>query len=163
MLLWGSVQVKRTFSQQSKQSSSLSDRDTGEEDSDPLEDSEFWRLQRRLQEEARVALALARPMARMQVEVERHIQLHRRSPVADLVSLTIHHFHLLRIFYRKAASVITMVIICVIYLFFIFIFEFIYLFSFLLYPESSVILYGLETTSLVKIRSLKNEHIKLNC
>lgn len=69
----------------SKQSSSLSDRDTGEEDSDPLEDSEFWRLQRRLQEEARVALALARPMARMQVEVERHIQLHRRSPVADLL------------------------------------------------------------------------------
>ncbi|KAG5285970.1 hypothetical protein AALO_G00009560 [Alosa alosa] len=69
----------------SKQSSSLSDRDTGEEDSDPLEESEFWRLQRRLQEEARVALALARPMARMQVEVERHIQLHRRSPVADLL------------------------------------------------------------------------------
>ncbi|XP_042561672.1 schwannomin-interacting protein 1-like, partial [Clupea harengus] len=70
---------------QSKQSCSLSDRDTGEEDSDPLEDSEFWRLQRRLQEEARVALALARPMARMQVQVERHIQLHRRSPVADLL------------------------------------------------------------------------------
>lgn len=46
----------------------------------------FWRVQRRLQEEARVALALARPMARMQVEVERQIQLHRRSPVADLVS-----------------------------------------------------------------------------
>ncbi|XP_063074846.1 schwannomin-interacting protein 1-like [Engraulis encrasicolus] len=70
----------------SKQSSSLSDRDTGgEEDLDPLEDSEFWRLQRRLQEEARVALALARPMARMQVEVERHIQLHRRSPVAHLL------------------------------------------------------------------------------
>ncbi len=43
-------------------------------------------MQRRLQEEARVALALARPMARMQVEVERQIQLHRRSPVADLVS-----------------------------------------------------------------------------
>uniref|UniRef100_A0AAY4AAN9 Schwannomin interacting protein 1 C-terminal domain-containing protein n=1 Tax=Denticeps clupeoides TaxID=299321 RepID=A0AAY4AAN9_9TELE len=69
----------------SKQSSSLSDRDTGEEDSDPLEDSEFCRLQRRLQEEARVALALARPMARMQVEVERQIQLHRRSPVAELL------------------------------------------------------------------------------
>lgn len=43
-------------------------------------------MQRRLQEEARVALALARPMARMQVEVERQIQMHRRSPVADLVS-----------------------------------------------------------------------------
>lgn len=72
---------------QSKQSSSLSDRDTGEEDSDPLDDcGGFWRVQRRLQEEARVALALARPMARMQVEVERQIQLHRRSPVADLVS-----------------------------------------------------------------------------
>ncbi|XP_029560303.1 schwannomin-interacting protein 1 isoform X2 [Salmo trutta] len=69
----------------SKQSSSLSDRDTGEEDSDPLEDCGFWRVQRRLQEEARVALALARPMARMQVEVERQIQLHRRSPVADLL------------------------------------------------------------------------------
>lgn len=74
---------------QSKQSSSLSDRDTGEEDSDPLDDcGGFWRVQRRLQEEARVALALARPMARMQVEVERQIQLHRRSPVADLVSQT---------------------------------------------------------------------------
>ncbi|KAL0966621.1 hypothetical protein UPYG_G00297540 [Umbra pygmaea] len=69
----------------SKQSSSLSDRDTGEEDSDPLEDCGFWRVQRRLQEEARVALALARPMARMQVEVERQIQQHRRSPVADLL------------------------------------------------------------------------------
>lgn len=71
---------------QSKQSSSLSDRDTGEEDLEP-EDGEFWRVQRRLQEEARGALALARPMARMQVEVERQIQLHRRSPVADLVSI----------------------------------------------------------------------------
>ncbi|MEQ2224571.1 IQCJ-SCHIP1 readthrough transcript protein, partial [Ilyodon furcidens] len=70
----------------SKQSSSLSDRDTAEEDSDPLDDcSGFWRVQRKLQEEARVALALARPMARMQVEVERQIQLHRRSPVADLL------------------------------------------------------------------------------
>ncbi|KAF3858315.1 hypothetical protein F7725_011516 [Dissostichus mawsoni] len=48
----------------SKQSSSLSDRDTAEEDSDPLDDcGGFWRVQRRLQEEARVALALARPMA----------------------------------------------------------------------------------------------------
>lgn len=74
---------------QSKQSSSLSDRDTTEEDSDPLDDyGGFWRVQRRLQEEARVALSLARPMARMQVEVERQIQLHRRSPVADLVSQT---------------------------------------------------------------------------
>ncbi|XP_016333666.1 schwannomin-interacting protein 1-like [Sinocyclocheilus anshuiensis] len=72
------------LSPMSKQSSSLSDRDTGEEELDS-EDSEFWRLQRRLQEEARVALALARPMARMQVEVERQIQLHRRSPVADLL------------------------------------------------------------------------------
>ncbi|XP_061696025.1 schwannomin-interacting protein 1 isoform X1 [Syngnathoides biaculeatus] len=70
----------------SKQSSSLSDRDTAEEDSDPLDDcGGFWRVQRRLQEEARVALALARPMARMQVEVERQIQQHRRSPVADLL------------------------------------------------------------------------------
>lgn len=74
---------------QSKQSSSLSDRDTGEEDSDPLEDCGFWRVQRRLQEEARVALALARPMAHMQVEVERQIQIHRRSPVADLVSVCV--------------------------------------------------------------------------
>uniref|UniRef100_A0A3B4XML6 Schwannomin interacting protein 1 n=1 Tax=Seriola lalandi dorsalis TaxID=1841481 RepID=A0A3B4XML6_SERLL len=57
-----------------------------QKDSDPLDDcSGFWRVQRRLQEEARVALALARPMARMQVEVERQIQLHRRSPVADLL------------------------------------------------------------------------------
>ncbi|XP_042575229.1 schwannomin-interacting protein 1-like isoform X2 [Cyprinus carpio] len=74
------------LSPMSKQSSSLSDRDTGEEDLDS-EDSEcFWRIQRRLQEEARVALALARPMARMQVEVERQIQLHRRSPVARPVT-----------------------------------------------------------------------------
>ncbi|XP_051552847.1 schwannomin-interacting protein 1-like [Myxocyprinus asiaticus] len=72
------------LSPMSKQSSSLSDRDTGEEDLD-TEDSEYWRLQRRLQKEARVALALARPMARMQVEVERQIQLHCRSPVADLL------------------------------------------------------------------------------
>ncbi|XP_035643674.1 schwannomin-interacting protein 1 isoform X4 [Oncorhynchus keta] len=57
----------------SKQSSSLSDRDTGEEDSDPLEDCGFWRVQRRLQEEARVALALARPMARMQLPHLPHI------------------------------------------------------------------------------------------
>uniref|UniRef100_A0A8C1MFI1 Zgc:153615 n=1 Tax=Cyprinus carpio TaxID=7962 RepID=A0A8C1MFI1_CYPCA len=73
-----------TFWNCDKKCSSLSDRDTGEEDLDS-EDSEFWRIQRRLQEEARVALALARPMARMQVEVERQIQLHRRSPVADLL------------------------------------------------------------------------------
>ncbi|TSS97551.1 Schwannomin-interacting protein 1 [Bagarius yarrelli] len=66
----------------SKQSSSLSDRDPCEEED---EEGEFWRLQRRLEEEARGALALARPMARMQVEVERHVQLHRRSPVADLL------------------------------------------------------------------------------
>lgn len=87
--MWNIYAVKSTvcvsFPPQSKQSSSLSDRDTGEEDLES-EDSEFWRLQRRLQEEARVALALARPMARMQVEVERQIQLHRRSPLADLVS-----------------------------------------------------------------------------
>ncbi|XP_028297126.1 schwannomin-interacting protein 1-like isoform X3 [Gouania willdenowi] len=74
------------LSPMSKQSSSLSDRDTAEEDSDPLDDcGGFWQVQRRLQEEARVALALARPMARMQVEVERQIQLHRRSLVADLL------------------------------------------------------------------------------
>ncbi|CAL8344452.1 unnamed protein product [Merluccius merluccius] len=77
------------LSPMSKQSSSLSDRDTGgEEDSDlgTLDDcGGFWRVQRRLQAEAQVALALARPMARMQVEVERQIQLHRRSPVADLL------------------------------------------------------------------------------
>lgn len=79
--------IRATSPLQSKQSSSLSDRDTAEEDSDPLDDcGGFWRVQRRLQEEARVALALARPMARMQVEVERQIQMHRRSPVADLVS-----------------------------------------------------------------------------
>nr|XP_046265654.1 schwannomin-interacting protein 1 isoform X2 [Scatophagus argus] len=58
----------------SKQSSSLSDRDTAEEDSDPLDDcGGFWRVQRRLQEEARVALALARPMARMQLPHLPHI------------------------------------------------------------------------------------------
>ncbi|KAI4903668.1 hypothetical protein NFI96_015005 [Prochilodus magdalenae] len=40
------------LSPMSKQSSSLSDRDTGEEDLEQ-EDCEFWRVQRRLQEEAR--------------------------------------------------------------------------------------------------------------
>ncbi|XP_016368445.1 schwannomin-interacting protein 1-like isoform X2 [Sinocyclocheilus rhinocerous] len=60
------------LSPMSKQSASLSDRDTGEEELDS-EDSEFWRLQRRLQEEARVALALARPMARMQLPHLPHI------------------------------------------------------------------------------------------
>ena len=44
-------------------------------------------MQRRLQQEAQLALALARPMARMQVEVERQILLQRRSPVHHLVSL----------------------------------------------------------------------------
>ncbi|XP_067109761.1 schwannomin-interacting protein 1-like [Osmerus mordax] len=69
----------------SKQSSSLSDRDTGEDEEELEEGGGFWKVQRRLQQEAQLALALARPMARMQVEVERQILLQRRSPVHHLL------------------------------------------------------------------------------
>ncbi|KAG9333125.1 hypothetical protein JZ751_013442 [Albula glossodonta] len=66
-----------------KQSSSCSDRDVTEDDSESLDDSDFLSRQRKLQAEAKMALAMAKPMARMQVEVER--QIRRKSPVADLL------------------------------------------------------------------------------
>ncbi|KAJ8271124.1 hypothetical protein GJAV_G00123010 [Gymnothorax javanicus] len=67
----------------SKQSSSCSDRDATEDDSESLDDSDFLSRQRKLQAEAKLALAMAKPMARMQVEVER--QIRKKSPVADLL------------------------------------------------------------------------------
>lgn len=69
---------------QSKQSSSYSDRDTTEEDSESLDDMDFLTRQKKLQAEAKMALAMAKPMAKMQVEVEK--QNRKKSPVADLVS-----------------------------------------------------------------------------
>ncbi|KAI1883295.1 hypothetical protein AGOR_G00243730 [Albula goreensis] len=71
------------LSPMSKQSSSCSDRDVTEDDSESLDDSDFLSRQRKLQAEAKMALAMAKPMARMQVEVER--QIRRKSPVADLL------------------------------------------------------------------------------
>ncbi len=73
-----------TCSLQSKQSSSYSDRDTTEDDSESLEDMDFLSRQKKLQAEAKLALAMAKPMAKMQVEVEK--QNRKKSPVADLVS-----------------------------------------------------------------------------
>lgn len=78
---------------QSKQSSSYSDRDTTEDDSESLEDMDFLSRQKKLQAEAKLALAMAKPMAKMQVEVEK--QNRKKSPVADLVSDPLSHitFH----------------------------------------------------------------------
>lgn len=76
-----------TSSLQSKQSSSYSDRDTTEDDSESLEDMDFLSRQKKLQAEAKLALAMAKPMAKMQVEVEK--QNRKKSPVADLVSTII--------------------------------------------------------------------------
>lgn len=72
------------FPLQSKQSSSYSDRDTTEEESESLDDMDFLTRQKKLQAEAKMALAMAKPMAKMQVEVEK--QNRKKSPVADLVS-----------------------------------------------------------------------------
>ncbi|CAL1570583.1 unnamed protein product [Knipowitschia caucasica] len=71
------------LSPMSKQSSSYSDRDTTEEDSESLEDMDFVSRQKKLQAEAKLALAMAKPMAKMQVEVEK--QNRKKSPVADLL------------------------------------------------------------------------------
>uniref|UniRef100_A0AAY4DXW8 Schwannomin interacting protein 1 C-terminal domain-containing protein n=1 Tax=Denticeps clupeoides TaxID=299321 RepID=A0AAY4DXW8_9TELE len=71
------------LSPMSKQSSSYSDRDTTEDDSESLEDMDFLSRQKKLQAEARLALAMAKPMAKMQVEVEK--QNRKKSPVADLL------------------------------------------------------------------------------
>ncbi|XP_035242321.1 schwannomin-interacting protein 1 isoform X2 [Anguilla anguilla] len=71
------------LSPMSKQSSSYSDRDTTEEDCESLEDMDFLSRQKKLQAEAKLALAMAKPMAKMQVEVER--QNRKKSPVADLL------------------------------------------------------------------------------
>uniref|UniRef100_A0A2K6EG90 Schwannomin interacting protein 1 C-terminal domain-containing protein n=1 Tax=Propithecus coquereli TaxID=379532 RepID=A0A2K6EG90_PROCO len=69
--------------QESKQSSSYSDRDTTEEESESLDDMDFLTRQKKLQAEAKMALAMAKPMAKMQVEVEK--QNRKKSPVADLL------------------------------------------------------------------------------
>lgn len=74
---------------QSKQSSSYSDRDATEDDCESLEDMDFLSRQKKLQAEARLALAMAKPMAKMQVEVEK--QNRKKSPVADLVRLSLPH------------------------------------------------------------------------
>uniref|UniRef100_A0A3Q2QTZ4 Schwannomin interacting protein 1 n=1 Tax=Fundulus heteroclitus TaxID=8078 RepID=A0A3Q2QTZ4_FUNHE len=71
------------LSPMSKQSSSYSDRDTTEDDSESLEDMDFLSRQKKLQAEAKLALAMAKPMAKMQVEVEK--QSRKKSPVADLL------------------------------------------------------------------------------
>ncbi|KAM9812736.1 schwannomin-interacting protein 1 isoform X3 [Syngnathus typhle] len=71
------------LSPMSKQSSSYSDRDTTEEDSESLEDMDFVSRQKKLQAEAKLALAMAKPMAKMQVEVEK--QNRKKSPVVDLL------------------------------------------------------------------------------
>ncbi|TRZ09718.1 hypothetical protein HGM15179_017382 [Zosterops borbonicus] len=71
------------LSPMSKQSSSYSDRDTTEEDSESLDDMDFLSRQKKLQAEAKMALAMAKPMAKMQVEVEK--QNRKKSPVADLL------------------------------------------------------------------------------
>ena len=78
------AQVLLFFPSQSKQSSSYSDRDTTEEESESLDDMDFLTRQKKLQAEAKMALAMAKPMAKMQVEVEK--QNRKKSPVADLVS-----------------------------------------------------------------------------
>ncbi|XP_069474557.1 schwannomin-interacting protein 1 isoform X1 [Ambystoma mexicanum] len=71
------------MSPMSKQSSSYSDRDTTEEESEAYEDMDFITRQKKLQAEAKMALAMAKPMAKMQVEVEK--QNRKKSPVADLL------------------------------------------------------------------------------
>ncbi|CAN0302227.1 unnamed protein product [Lampetra planeri] len=73
----------------SKQSSSYSERDSADSEagtdseSESLDGLDFSACQRKLQAEAKLALAMARPMARMQVEVEK--QNRKKSPVADLL------------------------------------------------------------------------------
>ena len=47
---------------------------------------DFLSRQKKLQAEAKLALAMAKPMAKMQVEVEK--QNRKKSPVADLVGST---------------------------------------------------------------------------
>ncbi|CAM4558358.1 unnamed protein product [Leuciscus chuanchicus] len=71
------------LSPMSKQSSSYSDRDTTEDDCESLEDMDFLSRQKKLQAEAKLALAMAKPMAKMQVQVEK--QNRKKSPVADLL------------------------------------------------------------------------------
>ncbi|XP_075058163.1 schwannomin-interacting protein 1 isoform X2 [Mixophyes fleayi] len=71
------------LSPMSKQSSSYSDRDTTEEESEAFEDMDFISRQKKLQAEAKMALAMVKPMAKMQVEVEK--QNRKKSPVADLL------------------------------------------------------------------------------
>ncbi|CAG0921280.1 unnamed protein product [Notodromas monacha] len=54
---------------------------------DSAQQDDFWRKQARLQAEARVALAQACHMAKMQMEVER--QRKKNSPISDMISLPV--------------------------------------------------------------------------
>uniref|UniRef100_A0A8C4X0B8 Schwannomin interacting protein 1 n=1 Tax=Eptatretus burgeri TaxID=7764 RepID=A0A8C4X0B8_EPTBU len=65
----------------SKQSSSYSERDSPDGDIESPDDVDFLSCKQRLQADARMALALAQPMARMQVQLERQY----RSPLAALL------------------------------------------------------------------------------
>uniref|UniRef100_A0A3P8RM40 Schwannomin interacting protein 1 n=1 Tax=Amphiprion percula TaxID=161767 RepID=A0A3P8RM40_AMPPE len=72
------------LSPMSKQSSSYSDRDTTEDDSESLEDMDFLSRQKKLQAEAKLALAMAKPMAKMQVEVEKQNRKSHQWPTWSL-------------------------------------------------------------------------------
>lgn len=54
---------------------------------------DFLTRQKKLQAEAKMALAMAKPMAKMQVEVEK--QNRKKSPVADLVRIVLKDNYLL--------------------------------------------------------------------
>lgn len=58
--------------------------------------------QKKLQAEAKLALAMAKPMAKMQVEVEK--QNRKKSPVADLVSTRHRHGNVPKILTVAGAS-----------------------------------------------------------
>uniref|UniRef100_UPI00358FD6C9 schwannomin-interacting protein 1-like isoform X1 n=2 Tax=Myxine glutinosa TaxID=7769 RepID=UPI00358FD6C9 len=74
-------QIASNHTQPSKQSSSYSERDSPDGDMESPDDVDFLSCKLRLQADARMALALAQPMARMQVQLERQY----KSPLADLL------------------------------------------------------------------------------
>lgn len=63
---------------------------------------DFLSRQKKLQAEAKLALAMAKPMAKMQVEVEK--QNRKKSPVADLVSNDFIYFCVTPLFTFNAFS-----------------------------------------------------------
>uniref|UniRef100_A0A3P8RL53 Schwannomin interacting protein 1 n=1 Tax=Amphiprion percula TaxID=161767 RepID=A0A3P8RL53_AMPPE len=80
------------LSPMSKQSSSYSDRDTTEDDSESLEDMDFLSRQKKLQAEAKLALAMAKPMAKMQLPHMPHISeclMKRSLKPTDLRDMTL--------------------------------------------------------------------------